>query len=321
MHDPRDDYEPIIATRPSREPPRQETQPLWLVVLALLGGLAVVVLLAWWWMGRAAPDDASMGAQSESAASETFPETQVEQEVLPSARDADQSAERPQEHAPPTPAVEPEPESGSEPSVASESLPEVVPEDEDEPTAPPAPLPVSVRFVSPDPQVRIELYRPFDASPVLTSKVGDVVDVEPGTYRVLASGAGLEPFEQEVMFDGERPLEYAVELCTERSYTRESVVGQVVEERTCTSTEECESLFMILSEYANELVRDRDFLTQQCARWRPNAAPDGSWTLNINCDGATPVTTCGIVVAGGACTYAEPRRSARGASCPRATIE
>ena len=321
MHDPRDDYEPIIATRPSREPPRRETQPLWLVVLALLGGVVVVVLLAWWWMGRSAPDDASLSAPSESAASETYPEIQVEQEVLPSARDAERTAEVPQVPAPPNPEVESEPEADSEQSVAPESIPEVVPADEEEPTAPPAPAPVSVRFMSPDRQVRIELYRPFDASPVLTSKVGDVVDVEPGTYRVVASGAGLEPFEQEVMFDGERPLEYAVELCAERSYERESLVGQVVEERTCTSTEECESLFMILSEYANELVSDRDFLTQQCATWRANAAPDGSWTLNINCDGATPVTTCGIRVAAGACTYAKPRRSVRGASCPRAALE
>ena len=47
------------------------------------------------------------------------------------------------------------------------------------------PAPVSVRFVSPDPQVQIALHRPLDPSPLVTSKAGDVVTVAPGTYRVV----------------------------------------------------------------------------------------------------------------------------------------
>ncbi len=318
MHDQRDDYEPIIATRRSREPQREDTQPLWRIVLALIGGVAVVVLLAWWWMGRSSTDVASSSAESEGAAPEMPPEIHVEQEVLPQARDADAHPNIPQAPAPQTPADEPD--ADAEQLAVPKDIPEVTPDNEVEPAAPPAPTPVSVRFTSPDPQVRVELYRPLETSPVATSKVGDVIDVEPGRYRVVASGAQLETFEQEVTFDGKRPLEYTVELCAERKYERESLAGQVVEERTCTSTEECESMFMILGDYADELVKDRAFRTQECAKWRPNAAPDGSWTLHINCDGATPATTCSVVIAEGACTHAEPRRSARGTACPRGEI-
>lgn len=326
MHDRRDDYEPIIATRPSRVPPRQEAQPLWHVVLALVGGLAVVVLLAWWWMSRPSTDSDATNAQSQGEAPEALPESHVEQEVLPPARDPEPST--PQVPASPAPVAEPErdaePSATQESTPTQESAPDVVPDAPDqedlEPIVPPPPTPVSVRLSSPDPQVRIELYRPLDVAPALTSKVGEVVDVQPGTYRVVASGADLRTVEQEVTFDGERPMEYTVELCAEPKRERESLTGQVVESRACSSTEECESMFMILGEYAGELVKERAFRTQQCAKWRPNAAPDGSWTLNINCDGATPATTCRIVIAEGACTLAEPPRSARGTACPRAEL-
>lgn len=241
----------------------------------------------------------------------------VEQPVAPPARDAETGAEIPQAPAPPAPATEST--ADSEQAATPEKIPEVVPDDEAQAPVPPAP--VSVRFVSPDAQVRIELHRPLDSSPVLTSKAGDVVAVPPGTYRVVASGTQLETFEQEVTFDGERPLEYTVELCAERKHERENLAGQVVEERACASTEECESMFMVLSEYADQLVKERAFRTQQCGKWRPNAAPEGSWTLNINCGGATLATTCRIEIAEGACTFAEPRRSVRGAACPRAELE
>jgi hypothetical protein len=317
MNDKRDDYEPIIATRRSREPLREDTQPLWRVVLAVGGGLALAVLLAWWLIGRSSNDGASTTAQSETSAREVPPEIHVEQELAPPARDPETGAEIPQAPAPSAPAAESD--AGSEQAETPEKIPEVVPDDEVQAPAPPAPM--SVRFMSPDPQVRIELRRSLDSSPVLTSEVGDVVDVPPGTYRVVASGTQLEPFEQEVTFDGERPLEYTVELCAERKHERENLAGQVVEERACASAEECESMFLILGEYADELVRDRAFRTQQCATWRPNAAPDGSWTLNINCGGATLATTCRVEIAEGACTFAEPRRSVRGAACPRAELK
>ncbi len=336
MHN-RDDYEPIIATRPSRKPQREETQPLWRVVLVLCAGLAGAVLLAWWWIGRSSSDGASTTAQSESSAPEiapeidpeigpeigpetgpeTGPEIQVEQDIVPPARDPVPNTVSSQEPVPPPPATESA--GGSEQAATPENIPEVVPADE--PQMPAAPAPVSVRFMSPDPQVRIELIRPPDSSPLLTSKAGDVVAVPQGTYRVVASGTQLETFEQEVVFDGERPLEYTLELCAEPKRVREDLAGQVVEERACASTAECESLFLILGEYADQLVKDRGFRTQQCGKWRANAAPEGSWTLNINCDGATPATTCRVSIAEGACTFAESRRSMRGGACPRAELE
>jgi hypothetical protein len=174
--------------------------------------------------------------------------------------------------------------------------------------------------MSPDTQVRIELRGPLDSSPPVTSKVGDVVTVAPGTYRVVASGTQLETFELEVRFDGERSVEYAIELCAERKHERESLAGQVVEERACASTAQCESMFTVLSEHAEQLVKDRAFRTQQCAKWRPKAAPYGKWTLDTECDGATLATTCRIEIAEGACTFAEPRRSVRGSACPRAAL-
>jgi hypothetical protein len=130
----------------------------------------------------------------------------------------------------------------------------------------------------------------------------------------------LETFEQEVTFDGERSLEYTVELCAERKHERENLAGQVVEERACASTAQCESMFMVLGESADQLVKDRAFRTQQCAKWRPEAAPDGRWTLDTKCDGATLATTCRIEIAEGACTFAEPRRSVRGGPCPRTEL-
>lgn len=316
MHDKRDDYEPIIATRRSREPLREDTQPLWRVVLAVGGGLVAAVLLAWWLMARSSGDGASTSAQPESAAPELGPEIQVEQELVPPARDSETDAEVAQAPAPPPPAAEPA--THAEQAATPESIPEVVPSTEVQ--TPAASATVSVQFLSPDTQVRFELHRPPDASPVLKGRVGEVVAIAPGTYRVVASGAGLERFEQEVTFDGERSLEYTVELCAQRKQERESLAGQVIEERACTSTAQCESMFMVLSEQADALVKDRAFRVQQCAKWRANAVPEGSWTLNINCGGATLATTCRIEIAEGACTFAEPRRSVRGAACPRAEL-
>lgn len=317
MHDKRDDYEPIIATRRSREPLREDTQPLWRVVLAVGGGLALAILLVWWWMGRSSTDGASTTEQSDRSAAEIGPEIQVEQELAPPARDSKADAEVAQTLAPPPPAAEPT--AGVEQAATPERIPEVVPDTEV--PAPAAPVPVSVQFLSPDTQVRFDLHRPPDSSPVLKGRVGEVVAVAPGTYRVVASGAELERFEQEVMFEGERPLEYTVELCAQRKEERESLAGQVIEERACASTAQCESMFMVLSEQADQLVKDRAFRVQQCAKWRANAVPEGSWTLNINCGGATLATTCRIEVAEGACTFAAPRRSVRGAACPRAELK
>jgi hypothetical protein len=297
-------------------------------VLALGVGLAVVVLLAWWWMGRSSSEVASTTAQPESSAPEVRP---VEQAPAPPALDTETNgdiAQAPaldsetndaiaQAPAPPVPAAEPA--AGAEQAPTPENIPEVIPDDAVQ--APASPAPISVRFISPDTQVQIELRGPLDSSPPLTSKAGDVVAVAPGTYRVVASGTQLETFEQEVTFDAERSYEYTVELCAQRKHERENLAGRVVEERACASTAQCESLFMILSEHADELVKDRDFRTQQCAKWRPEAAPDGRWTLDIQCGGATLATTCRIEIGEGACTFAEPRRSVRGAECPRAELK
>jgi hypothetical protein len=316
MHDKRDDYEPIIATRRSREPLREDTQPLWLLVLALGGGLALAVLLAWWWMGKSSNDGASTTAPSESSAPEVLPDIHVEQAPAPPARDSETDADIAQATASPARAAEPA--AGAE-QAPTPDIPEVVPDNAVQ--APVLPAPVSVRFMSPDTQVRVELRGPLDSLPPLTGMAGDVVAVAPGTYRVVASGTQLETFEQEVTFDGERSYEYTVELCVERKDERENLAGRVVEERACASTEQCESMFMVLSEHADQLVKDLAFRTQLCAKWRPNAAPDGKWTLDTKCDGATLATTCRIEIAEGACTFAEPRRSVRGAECPRAELK
>jgi hypothetical protein len=313
MHDKRDDYESIIATRRTREPLREDTQPLWRLALALGGGLTIAVLLAWWVMGRSSSDVASTTAQPGSP----LPEVRVGQELAPPARDSETDANSAQ--APALPAPTAEPEAGAEQAAAPENIPEAVLDNEVPP--PVLAAPVSVRFISPDSQVRIELRRPLDSGPPLTSKAGDVLAVPPGTYRVMASGTQLETFEQEVTFDGERSLEYTVELCAERKHERENLAGQVVEERACASTAQCESMFMVLSENADQLVKDRAFRTQQCAKWRPNAAPGGRWTLDIACDGATLATTCRIKIAEGVCTFAERPRSVRGAACPRAELK
>lgn len=321
MHDNRDDYEPIIATRPSREPLREEAQPLWRWMLALGAGLAVVVLLAWWWMGRSSSDSAPTTAQPESSAPEVRPDITVEQAPLPLAHDVETNVDIAQAPALPAPAAEPA--TDTEQAAIPQEVPEVVP-DNAAPAPAPAPAsppPLAVRFMSPDSQVQIELRGPLDSSPPLTGKAGDVLGVAPGTYRVVASGPQLETFEQEVTFDGERPLEYTVELCVEQKHERENLAGQVVEERACASTEECESLFEVLSEHADELIKDGAFRTQECAKWRAEAAPEGRWTLDTQCGGATLATTCRIQIAEGACTFAEPRRSVRGSACPRAELE
>jgi hypothetical protein len=294
MHDKRD--ESIIATRRTREPLREDTQPLWRLALALGGGLAIAILLAWWLMGRSSSEVASTAVQPESP----LPETRVEQELLP-------------------PAPIAEPEASAEQAATPENIPEVVPDNEVQLPVPAAP--VSVRFTSPDSQVQIELRRPLDSSAPLTSKAGDVLAVPPGTYRMVASGTQLETFEQEVTFDGERSLEYTVELCAQRKHERENLAGQVVEERACASTAQCESTFMVLSEHADQLVKDRAFRTQQCAKWHPDAAPGGKWTLDIKCDGATLATTCRIMIAEGVCSFAEPPRSVRGTACPRVGLK
>ncbi len=320
MHDNRDDHEPIIATRRSREPLRQDKQPLWRLMLALGGGLAVAVLLAWWWMGRSSSDGASKTAQSESPASkirpEVRPEVHMEQASASPARNSGTNADIGQTPTPPARAAEPA--AGTE-QAATPANPKITPDNAVQAPVPPAP--VLVRFMSPDPQVRIELRGPLDSSPPLTSKAGDSVTVAPGTYRVVASGPQLETFELDVKFDGERPLGYTVELCAERKHQRENLAGQVIEERACATTAQCESMFTVLSEHAELLVKDRAFRAQQCAKWRPKAAPDGKWTLDTKCDGATLATTCRIEIAEGACTFVEPRRSVRGTACPRAELK
>src|SRR5688500_18717535 len=212
MHDNRDDYGPIIADRRSREPLREDAQPLWRLVLALSGGVAVVVLLAWWIMGRPSSDGTSTTEQSESSAPEVLPEEHIEQAPTPPTRDLetkDESAEAPALPAQPTePAVAPDPAAAAEQTPTPENIPEVVPDNSVQAPAPSAP--VSVRFTSPDAQVRFELRGPLESSPPLTSQAGNVVAVAPGTYRVMASGSELETFEQEVTFDGARSYEYSV---------------------------------------------------------------------------------------------------------------
>lgn len=310
MHENRDDYEPITATRRSREPLGEDAQPLWRLVLVLSGGVVAAILLAWWWMGRSSNDEESIAETSETST----PEIHVEQAPALPARDFGTDADISQPPARPE-----EPAAGAEQRAAAEDISESVADDAVQVPLPPAP--VSVRFTSPDPQVQVELRGPLDSSPPLKSRAGDVVAVAPGTYQVVASGTQLETFEQEVTFDGERSLEYTVELCAQRKHERENLTGRIIEERACASTAQCESIFMVLSEYADQLVKDRDFRTQQCAKWRPEAAPDGSWTLDIKCDGATLATTCRIEIAEGECTFAEPPRSARGTACPRAEIK
>jgi hypothetical protein len=314
MHDNRDDHEPIIATRRSREPLREDEQPLWRLMLALGGGLAVAVLIAWWWMSRSPSDGVSTTTQSDTPASEIRPEEHIEQASAPPARDSETNADI----GPTLPAraAEPAADTGQ---VATPENPDVAPDSAIQAPVPPAPT--SVRFMSPDTQVRIELRGPLDSSPPLTSSVGDVVAVAPGTYRVVASGAQLETFEQEVTFEGERSIEYTIELCAERKQERENLAGQVVEERGCASTTQCESMFTVLSEHAEQLVKDPAFRAQQCAKWRPEAAPDGKWTLDTKCDGATLATTCRIEIAEGACMFTEPPRSVRGTACPRAELK
>jgi hypothetical protein len=175
--------------------------------------------------------------------------------------------------------------------------------------------------MSPDTQVRIELRGRLDSSPPVTSKAGDVVAVAPGTYRVTASGPRLETFAMDITFDRERSQVFTVELCAERKQERENLAGRVVEEQSCARTAQCESMFNALSERADQLVKDRAFRAQQCAKWRPRAVPDGKWTLDTNCGGATLATTCRIEIAQGACTFLEPRRSARGTACPRVELK
>jgi len=314
MHDNRDDHEPIIATRRSREPLREDKQPLWRLMLALGGGLAVAVLIAWWLVSRSSSDDASTTSRSESPT----PEIRAEPAPTPPpARDSETNADIGQ--APRLPERAAEAAAGTEQAATPANTPDVASDNVSQAPVPPAP--VAVRFKSPDAQVRIELRGPLDSSPPLRAKAGDVVTIAPGTYRVIASGTQLETFELAVKFDGERPLEYTIELCAERKHERQNLAGKVVEERACATTAQCESMFTVLSEHADQLVKDRAFRAQHCAKWRTKAAPEGKWTLDTNCDGATLATTCRIEIAEGACTFVEPRRSVRGAACPRTELK
>lgn len=330
MGDRHDDYEPIIAPRRSRQPRREEA-PLWRTILGVVAVFAVVILLAWWWSHR--PPDTERAVSPTPAGREALPETHVEQEIVPPARDPGAPVETPERSAPQT---VPEPENAaSEPPAASdtvsesEDVPEVEPESvlgaaiespsESEPV-PQAPAHVSVRFTSPDSQVRFEIRRPEESAPFMTTTAGATLEIPPGRYRVTAAAPQLDRFEQDVTFGGAEPLEYVVELCTQPKYERGSLAGRLVESRECGSAAECETLFAILGEYADDLVRQRDFRAEQCAKWRAGSAPGGNWTLNIRCDGAMPATTCRVEIGEGECMYALPPRSARGAACPKAEL-
>jgi len=321
MPDQRDDYEPIIATRPRRSgPQREEAKPLWSLVLALGAALILAIAAGLWFMSRPS-NESPATAQTESVTSETLPEIRVEQPMAPPARDAEPVAAEPAAQTPAQPAEAPEPMTEPVTEDAPAITPESAPQSEpDNAVQTPAEPPLSVRFDSPDSQVQFELRGPLESSAPVTSKVGDVVSLLPGTYRVVASGPHLETFEQNVTFDGEQPADYSVELCAERKRERESLAGQVVEERACESTAQCESLFMVLSEQADRLVKDRSFRTQQCGQWRSGASPEGSWTLDIKCGGPTSASTCRIEISQGACEVAEPPRSVRGTACPRAEL-
>ena len=332
MPDQRDDYEPIIATRPRRSgPQREDAKPLWPLMLGLGGALIAAIVIGLWFVSRPSNEGPSTTAQPESAVPETLPEIQVEQPPALPARDAKAVADAQIPQAPAQPADVPEPVTEDAPAVTPQSAPETPPETSPEtlsetvpanavPT-PAEPPPVPVRFVSPDSQVQFELHGPLESSALVTSKVGDVVSLVPGTYRVVASGPQLETFEQNVTFDGEQPADYTVELCAERKHERESLVGQIVEERACDSTAQCESLFMVLSEQADRLVKDRAFREQQCAKWRPSASSEGAWTLDIKCGGPTAASTCRIEISQGACDRAEAPRSVRGTECPRTELQ
>jgi hypothetical protein len=377
MQDDRDEYEPIIATRPSRRPERVDTPPLWRLVLVLMGGVVVVALLGWWFIGKSSNDSASNeGAAATAQTESSQPEIHVEQQWEPPATDSPASPEVTQA---PAPSAGPsEPEASTEQEAIPESVPGVAPDEGTQASSPPAasddasqdssppvtpddasqasstppaqddasqasstpattddasqassrapapdnasPATVPLSLTSPDAQVRFEVRGRVESSPPLTGKAGDVIDVVPGTYRVIASGPRLETLERELTLSGEGPAEYSVELCAQPEQEHGSVAGEIVERRTCTTTPECESMFSILSEYAEQLVKDREFRTQQCAKWRDSAAPDGKWTLDTNCDGEPSATTCRIEISAGACTVTGPRRTLRGEACPRAEL-
>jgi hypothetical protein len=325
MPDNRDEYEPIIATRPRREPLREDTQPLWRLVLVLSAGLAAAVLLVWWLMGRSSGDGASKTGQteepfpavSEEVAPEVLPEVRLDREPPPPAKEPEDNADIAQAPAPPPASAESA--VGTEPAPTPESTPAVVPNDANPPPAQPAPA--SLRLMSPDSQVRFELRGPLDSSPPLAGKAGDVLPITAGTYRVVSSGAQLETLEQEITLNGEGPAEYTVELCAQPKQELETLARRIVEERPCASTVQCESMFAVLSEHAEQLVKDPAFRRQQCAKWRTEAEPEGRWTLDTKCDGATLATTCRIEISQGVCSVTEPKRSVRGGECPRAELK
>jgi len=327
MQGNRDEYEPIIATRPSRRPPREDAPPLWRLVLVLSGGLAVAVLLVLWLMGRSPDDGASTNVKTEGIAGEApteirpevLPEVRLGQPPVPPANSSEENADVAQ--APVPPASPAEPAVSAEQAATPASIPAVVPDAAVPSPSSSPPARVSVRLMSPDTQVRFELRGPLETSAPLTGQAGDVIALPPGTYRVVASGTQLETLEQEITLTGEGPAEYTVELCAQPKQELETLAGRIVEERACASTVECESMFAVLSEHADQLVKDPAFRKQQCAKWRPDAAPDRSWTLDTKCDGATLATTCRIEIAQGACTVTEPRRSVRGGACPQSDLK
>lgn len=313
-----DELEPIIATRPHRAPLREESAPLWPLVLALTGGLAAVLLLAWWFFGRSAEHSAPAPSPVESP----LPETHVEPQPLAPTTDLDANDEIAQ-----APAPEPSRDELSADSTEQGSIPQSTPESS---IADEIPGPVlqplspadtaSVLFTSPDPQVQFEVRALDDASAPLTGKAGESLDLAPGIYRVVAFAPGFESLEREIELTGTQPAEYSVELCIQPERETASLVGEILERRTCTSTVECESAFMILSEYAEQLVKDAAFRREQCAKWRTDAQPEGKWTFETKCDGEVSATTCRVEIAVGTCTVIGPRRTARGGTCPRADL-
>jgi len=324
MQDDRDDLEPIIATRPHRRPVREESQPLWPLVLAVSVCFAVVLSLAWWFFWRPSGRSEPTPAQVESP----LPEEHVEPEPIAPTTDSDTNAEVAQAPAPPASSEQesiPQSAEASTPelstpeeSTAETSTPEAAP---DQTIQAPAPLAaVALRLESPDSQVRFEIRDSLESSTPVSAKSGDVVQLAPGTYRVTASGPGLESIERELVLLGDQPAEYSVELCAQPERETGSLAGEILERRTCTSTVECESVFMILSEYAEQLVKDPAFRREQCSKWRTNAEPEGTWTLDTKCDGEVSATTCRVEIAQGACIVTGPRRTLRGESCPRAEL-
>ena len=219
----------------------------------------------------------------------------------------------------------PPPTEASAPKAApaQESAPRAsVPEAAAKPPPPP-PAAVSVRFTSPDAQVQFELSGPLEFSPDRKSlyRAGESGSFAPGTYKIVASGAQLLKFEKDVAIAGESPLEYAAELCVAPKREVKELVGQVVEERVCAGSAQCQSVFVMLNEQAEKLVKDRSFRSRQCATWRAGAIAQPNWALDAKCDDGSLAVACRIEIAQGSCAFSEPLRSARGGACPSAVLQ